>query len=148
MNVEHQLVLDKFIPRWYQESIYDAIENAKYRKVLAILPRRSGKDITAWNLALRQCLRRVCLVYYCLPTFSQARRAIWDAIAIDGSKFLDYIPKALVENINQAEMKIRFKNGSILQCLGADTYNTSLVGTNPYAVILSEFALMSSEVFD
>ncbi len=87
------------------------------------------------------------MVYYCLPTYSQARKCIFDAIAIDGTKFLDYIPSTLVESINVSEMKIRFKNGSILMCLGADTYNTSLVGTNPYAVILSEYALMSPDVF-
>lgn len=148
LNVEQRIALDKFQPRWYQEEIWDAIENNPHiRKVLAILPRRAGKDICAWNLAIRQCLRKTCMVYYCLPTYSQARKCIWDAIAIDGTKFIDFIPKQLVESMNSSEMKIRFKGtNSILQCIGADTYDTSLVGTNPYAIILSEYALMSSEV--
>lgn len=148
MDVESQLVLDKFLPRWYQREVFDAIENEGYRKLLWIAPRRCGKDITLWNIAIRQCLKRICLVFYCLPTYSQARKAIFDAIAIDGTKFLDFIPKKLVESINIAEMKIRFKNGSILQCIGADTYDTSLVGTNPYAIVLSEYALMQgAEVY-
>lgn len=139
--------LNLFIPRWYQAEIWDAIENKGYHKVLAILPRRSGKDITAWNLAIRQCLRKICQVYYCLPTYSQAKKAIFDAISIDSVKFLDFIPKEVIESINTQEQKIRFTNGSILQCVGADSYNTSLVGTNPFGIVLSEFSLMSSEVY-
>ncbi len=145
LNTEQRLVLDRFSPRWYQNEIWDAIENKGYRKLLAILPRRAGKDITAWNLAIRQCIKKICMVYYCLPTYSQGRKCIFDAIAIDGTTFLDYIPKSLIQSINQQEMKIRFRNGSILQVIGAETYDTSLVGTNPYAIILSEAALMDLE---
>lgn len=147
MNVEVQIALDKFKLRWYQEGIFDAIESGESRRVLYIAPRRAGKDILGWNLAIRQCIKRICLVFYVLPTYSQARKAIFDAIAIDGTKFLDFLPKMLIESINQSEMKIRFKNGSILQCIGGDTYDTSLVGTNPYAVILSEYALMPVDIF-
>lgn len=145
MNTEERILLDKFQLRPYQEEIWDAIENKGYRKVLAIMPRRAGKDITAWNLAIRQCLKKICIVYYALPTYSQGRKAIFDAIAIDGTKFLDFIPKSLIHSVNQQEMKIRFFNGSILQVIGADEYDRSLVGTNPYAIILSEAALMDLE---
>ena len=115
--------------------------------MLYIAARRAGKDIMFWNLAIRQCLKRTCLVFYVLPTYSQGRKAIWDAIAIDGTKFLEYVPPEVVAAINQAEMKIRFINGSILQVIGGDTYDTSLVGTNPYAVILSEYSLMPPDIF-
>ncbi len=142
------IVLDKFSLRWYQEPVYRAIEEEGCRRVLLLAARRSGKDILGWNLAIRQCIKRKCLVLYVLPTFNQARRCIWDAIAVDGTKFQDYIPKDLIDRINHSEMKITFTNGSILQCIGGDSYDTSLVGTNPYAIILSEYALMSPEVFD
>lgn len=134
--------MDAFKPRWYQDEMMDAIENKGYRKVLAILGRRSGKDFAAWQMAIRQCLKKTCMVMYALPTYSQARKVIFDAISITGVRFLAYCPKALVEGINSSEMKIRFKNGSILQLIGADSYNSSLVGTNPYAIILSEASLM------
>jgi hypothetical protein len=147
MNVEDKIQLDKFSPRWYQTEIWDAIENKGYRKVLLVAPRRSGKDITAWNLSIRQCLKKVCLVYYALPEYGHARKAIWDAITIDGNTFLSYIPSKLILGINQSEMKISFVNGSILQCIGADSYNTALVGTNPYGIVLSEYALMDPEVY-
>jgi hypothetical protein len=147
MNVEVQVSLDKFVLRHYQEEVFDAIETGAFKRVFYCAPRRCGKDVLGWNLAIRQCIRKTCLVFYVLPTYAQARKAIFDAITIDGSKFLDFLPMQLVEAINQSEQKIRFKNGSILQCIGGDTYDSSLVGTNPYAVILSEFALMPPDIF-
>lgn len=147
MDVEIQIQLDKFSLRWYQSEVFDAIENGESKRVLYIAPRRCGKDVLGWNLAIRQCIKKTCLVFYVLPTYAQARKAIFDAIAIDGTKFLDFLPKQLVESINQSEQKIRFKNGSLLQCIGGDTYDSSLVGTNPFAVILSEYALMPSDIF-
>jgi len=148
VDVESKIILDRFELRWYQEALFDAVENKGYRKVLAIMPRRCGKDITAWNLCIRQCLKKICLVYYALPTYSQARKAIFDAISSDGMKFLDFIPRQLVESINVAEMKIRFKNGSILQCIGGDSYDTSLVGTNPYAIVFSEYSRMTPKAYE
>lgn len=145
--MEEKVVLDRFVPRSYQLPLYDAIENKNYKKVICILPRRAGKDITAWNISIRQCLKKTCLVYYVLPTFSQAKRTVFDAIAIDGTKFTDYIPKEVIASINSQEMKIRFKNDSILQLIGGDTYDTSLVGTNPYGIVFSEFALMDPKAF-
>lgn len=147
MNVEVQVQLDKFSLRWYQEGVWDAIDTGQYKRVLYVAARRCGKDIIGWNLAIRQCIKRVCLVFYVLPTYAQARKCVFDAITMDQMKFLDFLPSMLIESINQSEMKIRFKNGSILQCIGGDTYDTSLVGTNPYAVILSEYSLMPPDIF-
>lgn len=147
-NVEVQVALDKFSLRWYQEEIWDTIEKKKSKRVLYIASRRAGKDILFWNLAIRQCIKKVCLVFYVLPTYAQGRKAIFDAIAIDGTKFLDYLPSMLVSAINKAEQKITFVNGSILQVIGGDTFDTSLVGTNPFAIILSEFALMPPDIFN
>lgn len=144
---QQEVSLDKFRLRWYQEEIFDTIEEGISKRVLYIASRRCGKDVLGWNLAIRQCIKRVCLVFYVLPTYAQAKKAIFDAITSEGVKFLDYLPMDLIDGINQSEMKIRFKNGSLLQCVGGDSYDSSLVGTNPYAVILSEFALMPSEIF-
>jgi phage terminase large subunit len=147
MNIESQIILDRFQPRPYQREIFDAIDQG-YRKLVIVLPRRAGKDLTAWNIAIRQCIKKVCLVQYLLPTFGQARRCIFEAIDIDGNKFLDYIPPRLISKINSSEQKIVFTNGSVLQCLGGDTHDTSIRGTNPFMVVLSEFAYMNSDVYN
>jgi phage terminase large subunit len=147
MNVESQIILDKFTPRSYQREVFQAIEDG-YKKIVIVWPRRSGKDMVGWQIAFRQCLQKICLVQYVLPTFGQARRCIFEAISIDGTRFLDYIPHQLIHKINVADQKIVFINGSVLQCLGGDTHDTSIRGTNPFMVILSEFAYMNSEVYN
>lgn len=146
LGPETILKLNKFTPRSYQLPILDAIENKGYKRVLAILPRRAGKDITAFNLALRQCLKKVCVVYYIFPTYSQGKKVIWDSITNSGERFLDYIPKEVIESTNSQEMKVRFKNGSLLQIVGSDNID-SLVGTNPYGCVFSEYALQDPRAY-
>jgi phage terminase large subunit len=141
-----QVVLDKFSPRPYQAPIIDAIENRGYKRVLAILPRRAGKDLTAFNLCIRECIRKPCVIYYVFPTYSQAKKVIWDSITNTGERILDYVPDALVDSMNSQEMKIRFKNGSLLQLVGSDNYD-SLMGTNPQGVVFSEYALQDPRAY-
>jgi len=137
-NVETRILYKKFKFRDYQKPIVDAIENKKFKKALVVLPRRAGKDICALQIAIRQALRQSCTIYYIFPTFSQARKAIYDAITIDGTKILDFIPDFLAKK-NSSEMKITFINGSVLQFLGSTEYDR-LRGSNPYMVIFSEYA--------
>lgn len=129
------------------EQLYD-LETEKYGHFVAngYLVHNSGKDITAFNLAIRQCLRKKCTVYYIFPTFRQARRVIWDAIMNDGRRILDFIPKEAIAAKNEQEMKIRFVNGSFLQLVGSNDYN-ALMGTNPYAAIFSEYALQDPRAY-
>lgn len=146
MSEENKIYLNKFIPRDYQLPIVDAIENKEYKRVVAIMPRRSGKDIVAFNLGIRQCLKKVCVVYYIFPTYAQAKKVIWDSITTDGMRFTDFIPSELVTSMNGQEMKVRFMNGSILQLVGSDNID-SLVGTNPTACIFSEYAIQDPRAY-
>ena len=146
MNIETVVKLNKFTPRSYQLPIMDALVNKGYRRVLAVLPRRAGKDITAWNLCIRSCLKKPCVIYYIFPTYAQAKKVIWDSITNSGERFLDYIPEELIESTNSQELKIRFKNGSLLQLVGSDSYD-SLMGTNPQGVVFSEYALQDPRAY-
>lgn len=80
--------------------------------------------------------------FHILPTYSQAKKVIWDSSTNDGKRILDYIPKVCVESKNGHEMKIRFTNGSLLQLIGSDNID-SLVGSNPKIIIFSEYAIQS-----
>lgn len=113
---------------------------------MAILPRRAGKDVTAFNLCIRQALERVCVIYYIFPTFAQAKRVIWDSVTNTGERILDYIPSQLIESSNSQEMKIRFTNGSLLQLVGSDNWD-ALMGTNPYGCVFSEYALQDPRAY-
>jgi phage terminase large subunit len=136
----NQIRLDKFKPRDFQYAFCDALENKGYRKLIAIHPRRAGKDLMCWNLMIRAALRKVGVYFYMLPTYRQAKLVIWSSITNDGVRFIDYIPKELIKSMNGQELKIELTNGSIINLLGSDSYNT-IVGSNPIMIVISEFAL-------
>lgn len=146
MKAESRIILDKFKPRSYQVQIIDALENKGYKRIIAVLPRRAGKDVACWNLAIRECVRKTIVCYYILPTFAMARRIIWDSVLSNGMRFLDFIPPELVDSMNASDMKIRFTNGSLLQLCGSDNVD-SLVGTNPKLIIYSEYALQDPRAY-
>jgi hypothetical protein len=98
-------------------------------------------------MLLRAALRKIGSYFYCLPTFKQARLVIWDSITIQGIRFLDCIPKELIKRMNSQEMVIELINGSIIRLIGSDTFDTSLVGTNPVMVVFSEYALADDRAY-
>lgn len=68
----------------------------------------------------RKAILEVGVYYYIFPTYSQAKKVIWDSITNDGMPFLDYIPAPLIRSKNSQEMKIVLVNGSIIQLVGSD----------------------------
>ena len=110
------------------------------------LVHNSGKDIVAWNLAIRQCIKKTCVVFYIFPTYAQAKKVIWNSITNDGRSFHDFIPKELIKSKNSQEMKITFINDSILQLIGSDNVDR-LVGTNPYGCVFSEYAIQDPRAY-
>lgn len=136
----------KYEPRDYQIPIWEAFDEG-YRRLVYVAHRRAGKDKTCWNLMIRAAVQRVGTYFYILPTYSQAKKVVWDSIDKDGLKMLDHIPKRLVEKPNETEMQIELKNGSIIQLVGADNVDR-IVGTNPVGVVFSEYALIKPEVWD
>ena len=149
MKVETQIKLNKFTPRDYQVPIVKAIatEGGQFKKLLCILPRRAGKDILMFNLMIRAAIRQQGNYFYCLPTFSQARSVIWESMTNTGQRFLDFIPKEIIKGINNVEMKITLINDSIIKLIGSDSYDTSIVGSNPRMIVFSEYALADENAY-
>lgn len=135
-----------FEPRSYQVPLIDALENKGFKRIIAIWPRRAGKDVTVFNLCIRECLRRTCVIFYVFPTYSQGKKVIWDSITNAGKRILDFIPIPLVESMNSQEMKIRFVNGSLLQIVGSDNFDR-LMGTNPQGIVFSEYAMQDPRAY-
>lgn len=146
MSQEIRVILDKFVPRSYQLPLVTAIESGKFKRVVAVLPRRAGKDVAAFNVMVRMALRRVGVYYYIFPTFTQAKRVIWQSVLNDGKKFLDFIPPELIQGKNESELRINLKNGSVIQLVGSDNYD-GLVGTNPCGLVFSEYALQDPRAY-
>lgn len=137
----------QFEPRNYQASVLKAFDEGKRRLVL-VHHRRAGKDKLCWNLIIREAWENIGNYYYAFPTYSQGRKAIWEAIGKDGFKYLDHIPKELiVGKPNETEMKIRLKNGSLIQVIGVEDPDR-VVGTNPRGIIFSEYSLQNPKAWE
>ena len=101
----------------------------------------SGKDKTCFNFIIKKAVERVGTYFYFLPSYTQAKKVIWDNIDSDGLRMLDHIPKEIIKNTNATELKIELINGSIIQLIAADEFAKSGVGTNPIGVVFSEFSI-------
>lgn len=136
-----------YTPRLYQQRLYNCIADG-YKRAVAVWHRRSGKDKTLINLLVKEAFKRVGIYYYLFPTYQQGRKVLWDGIDRNGFKYLKHIPDDLIDGKpNQAEMKIKLVNGSIIQIVGTDNID-SIMGTNPVGCVFSEYSLQNPEAWD
>lgn len=136
-----------FQPRTYQTKVIQAL-NSGIKRAVWVVHRRGGKDVTAFNWCIFQLLINPgWTAFHILPTYSQAKKVIWDSSTNDGKRILDYIPKELIESKNGQQMQIRLTNGSLYQLIGSDNID-SLVGTNPKIIIFSEYAIQSPAAWE
>ena len=128
-------------PRPHQINLWKHLQ-AGGKRAMAVWHRRAGKDDVCLHHTSVQAWERIGNYWHCLPEFAQARKAIWTAInPHTGKRRIDEaFPIALRANTNDTEMFIRFKNGSTWQCIGSDTYNTT-VGASVAGIVYSEWAL-------
>lgn len=147
----------KYKSRPYQKEFYNQVYDysqkppvMKRKRGVLVMHRRSGKDKSIFNeIVIPETQRRVWLYFYVFPEYAQARKAFRENIDNDGFKLLNHIPKELIKGEpNNSEMKVEFKNGSILRVVGTDKNVDSLVGTNPVWVIFSEWSICNPIVWD
>lgn len=128
-------------PRDYQLPAWTYLERGG-RHCELVWHRRSGKDEVALHRTACAAFEWVAGYWHMLPEYSQARKAIWDAVnPHTGRKRIDeaFPPELRSRTVDQ-EMKIVFRNGSTWQVVGSDNYN-SLVGSTPAGIVYSEWAL-------
>jgi phage terminase large subunit len=131
--------LPDFDPRPYQLPFLAAMDSG-YRRAVIVWHRRAGKELTCFNWMAKQAFwHRVGTYVYFFPTSRLGRRILWDGMDKNGKKFLDYIAKPLLADINKVEMKLTFTNGSVIQIMGTDQIIN--VGTNPVGCVFSEYSL-------
>lgn len=137
---------DGFTPRQYQLPVLKALDSGMKRAVVC-WHRRSGKDLTLFNYMIKRMVVDRGVYFYVFPTYKQGKKVIWDNITIDGKKYLDFIPKQIIERVNNVEMKITLFNGSLIQVVGSNDYD-ALMGTNPRGIIFSEYALQDKQAWE
>jgi hypothetical protein len=137
----------QYTPRDYQVDPFKYLQ-AGIKRIGLVWHRRSGKDKTCWNLMISEAVQKVGTYFYVLPLLNQGRKVIWQGRGKDGIRFLDHIPKALLDgDPNSTEMLVRLYNGSIIQILGADNAD-AYRGTNPIGFVFSEFAFCDPKIWN
>lgn len=137
----------KFIPRDYQLPALEAFDGG-IRRMIFCWHRRSGKDKVCWNIMIREACKEVGTYFYFLPSYTQAKKVIWDNIDNDGFKMLDHIPDEIVRRKNETGLMVELLNGSIIQLIAADTFAQTSVGTNPKGVVFSEYSISNALVWN
>ncbi len=135
-----------FTPREYQKGLYNCLSKG-YKRGLAVMHRRAGKDKVFINIVAKEAFKRVGSYFYILPYYTQARRIIWEGIDKDGFRNLDHFPAQLIKRRDNQQMTLELVNGSFVRFLGSDNID-SIVGTNPVGVVFSEFSLHKVEAWN
>lgn len=128
----------------YLAATYDITVEGNHNYIAnGYIVHNSGKDLTFWNLLIREAVKRKGIYYYVFPQLKQGKKALFEGITNDGVDFMDYIPKELREGEpNATEMKVRLSNGALIQIIGTDKYD-KVRGTNPVGVVYSEYAFQN-----
>jgi phage terminase large subunit len=130
----------EFTPRDYQRRYMAYLDNGGKRAV-RVWHRRAGKDLTSLHQVCKMAHERKALYWHCLPTYRQAKKALWDGFTKDGKRIIESaFPSALVRRRNESEMLLELKCGSIVQLIGSDNVDT-LVGAGPAGVTFSEYSI-------
>ena len=141
-----QAVTFDFEPWPHQLPSLQAKANGK-KRIVKVWHRRGGKDLSSMASASSRSQKEVGIYYHMFPELAQGRKILWDGMDNQGKRFIDYIPKALINGKpNETEMQIEFINGSIYQIVGAD--RLSWIGTNPRGVIFSEYQRQDPRAWD
>lgn len=127
-------------PRPHQLELWHYLEGGG-KRAIEIAHRRWGKDDVALHWGAISAIKKPATYWHMLPEYSQARKAIWNAVnPHTGIRRIDEaFPMEIRENTNETEMFIRFRTGSTWQVVGSDSYK-ALVGTPPYGITISEWA--------
>lgn len=124
----------------HQRPVWNAMQQGVKRAALC-WHRRAGKDSFAINYLATAAMQTPGVYWHMLPTATQGRKVIWNGIDRHGRKVLDQaFPKQIRKKSLDQEMYIELINGSVIQIVGSDNYD-SLVGANPVGVVFSEYAI-------
>lgn len=128
-------------PRPYQMPAWGAWERGIKRSLL-VWHRRSGKDEIELHKTCAAAHIRPANYWHCLPTYEQARKAIWEAVNPHSAKkrIDEVFPHILRKRTDNSAMTIELKTGSVWRIVGSDNPD-SLVGAPPAGVVFSEWAL-------
>lgn len=113
---------------------------APQRFKISVLHRRAGKSKTAINQQIQRTQLKKGIYYYFLPTYRQAKSVAWDSLV------KEHVPREIVDKINDSELAVYFKNGSILRFAGCEDIDKHR-GINPIDVVFDEYSEIKEEMW-
>ena len=113
-----------------------------HRFKVLIWHRRARKTTTAINEIVKQAHLTPGIYWHLFPTYTEAKNSIWR----DPRMLFGNIPEQLIEKVNESEMVVTFKNGSLYQLIGADNADR-LRGAGPMGIVLDEYDSMKEDVW-
>jgi hypothetical protein len=120
------------------------IWNDKRKNKLLVIPRRHGKTSLALNWLIQEAILNPNKIFwYLCPTQRQAKEVVWKA----PDMLNVFLPPEAVEKKNEVELTIYLKNGSQICIKGGDDPD-SLRGTNPFGIVIDEYAQIKKEIYD
>ena len=100
------------------------------------------------NFLASRAVQEVGVYWHMLPSAAQARKVIWNGIDGNGRRIIDQaFPPEIVTQRREDEMMLRLFNGSVIQLVGSDNYD-SLVGAGTKGVVFSEYAIADPRSWD
>lgn len=133
-----------FTPRAYQMPLFEAMFIKGIKKAFITWHRRSGKDLTCWNILILKALERKGNYFYLWPEIGQGKKVVWHGVDKAGIKFLDRIPSKAIKHINNSDLQITLINGSTIQIIGAERYD-KLVGVSACGIVVSEYSVQNPQ---
>ena len=141
-----QIPINEFDPhKWQLEflKLFDSREDNGKRFYQLNWHRRSRKTTLGLNVLIRECVRNRNSVYlYIAPTYKQAK----SIVVTDPNMLKKYLPYQIGE-LNESELRVNIKNGSVLQIKGADDPD-SIRGINCKGVVIDEWAFVKPEIWE
>lgn len=113
---------------------------APQRFKIGVFHRRAGKSKTALNAQIAKAQIRKGIYYYFLPTYRQAKQVIWDSL------LKQHLPNEIVSKINESELAVYYKNGSIHRFAGCEDIDKHR-GINPIDVVFDEYSEMREAIW-
>lgn len=123
-------------PRKYQLEFLKAPQRFK----IFVVHRRGGKSKTALNQQIQRTQLKKGIYYYFLPTYKQCKQVMWDSLV------KEHIPREIVDKINDSELAIYYKNGSIQRFVGCEDIDKHR-GINPIDVVFDEYSEMNEQIW-
>ena len=124
-------------PRNYQIELLSSPARFK----ICVWHRRAGKSMAVFNDQVCKAISKVGIYYYVLPTYRQAKQVAWDKLV------KDHVPRQIVSKMNESELAIYYKNGSIQRFVGCEDPD-KLRGINVNDVVFDEFSEEKAEIWD